>query len=34
MSTLVLLFLACIVVGGIFLAWMYTKPGKRWLGSL
>lgn len=34
MSTLVLLFLACIVICGIFLAWMYTKPGKRWLGSL
>lgn len=24
----------CAVVGGAFLAWLYTKPGKKWLKDL
>ena len=34
MSYLALFFLICCIVGGIFLAWLYTKPGEKWLKDL
>lgn len=34
MNTLGILFLIGTVIGGIFLAWTYTKSGKKWLESL
>ena len=34
MSYLALFFLIGSVIGGCFLAWTYTKPGKKWLKEL
>ena len=34
MSYLALFFLICCIVGGSFLAWLYTKPGEKWLKDL
>ena len=28
------LFLVVGVITGLFIAWLYTKPGKKWLGEL
>lgn len=34
MEMLGLVYTVGIVIGGIFLAWLYTKPGKKWLDDL
>lgn len=34
MSTLGIIFTIGIIVGGGFLAWTYTKSGKKWLKEL
>ncbi len=34
MDMLSLVFTVSAVVGGLFLAWLYTKPGKKWLENL
>ena len=34
MNNMTFLFLIIIVVMGIFLAWTYTKSGKKWLKNL
>lgn len=34
MNTLGAIFTISIVVAGSFLAWLYTKPGKKWLANL
>lgn len=34
MNGLVLFFMVGCVVSGAFLAWLYTKPGKKWLDNL
>lgn len=34
MDMLSLVYTVGIVIGGIFLAWLYTKPGKKWLDDL
>ena len=34
MNNMTFLFLSIIVVMGIFLAWTYTKSGKKWLKNL
>lgn len=34
MNGLVLFFMVGCVVAGAFLAWLYTKPGKKWLKDL
>lgn len=34
MNYLIGLFLICMVFGFGFLAWIKSKPGKRWLASL
>ena len=31
MTALLPLYILCTVFGGAFLAWTYTKPGKKWL---
>lgn len=31
---LLVVYIMCIIVGGGFLAWLYTKPGKKWLKDL
>ena len=28
------LFLVVGVITGLFIAWLYTKPGKKWLGGV
>lgn len=34
MNGLVLFFMVGCVVVGAFLAWLYTKPGQKWLDNL
>ena len=34
MNTLSATFIVGIIVAGGFLAWLYTKPGKKWLENL
>ena len=34
MDMLGAIFTAGIIVAGGFLAWLYTKPGKKWLANL
>ena len=34
MDMLSLVFTVGVVIGAVFLAWLYTKPGKRWLENL
>lgn len=34
MDALGMVFTMCIIVGGGFLAWTYTKRGKKWLKDL
>lgn len=34
MNALIMLFLTIIVLGLIYLAWISSKPGKKWLNSL
>lgn len=34
MDNLSLMFMAISLVAGMFLAWLYTKPGKKWLENL
>ena len=34
MNTLTATFIVGSIIGGCFLAWMYTKPGKKWLKDL
>ncbi len=34
MDTLSLMFLVGSIIAGAFLAWTYTKPGKKWLENL
>lgn len=31
---LLIFFSICLVIAGTFLAWLYTKPGKKWLKDL
>ena len=34
MNTLSALFTIGSIIGGCFLAWLHTKPGKKWLEDL
>ena len=34
MTQLELTFAVFAVIGGVILAWLYTKQGKKWLASL
>ncbi len=34
MDTLTAFFTLGSILGGVFLLWMNTKPGKRWLANL
>lgn len=34
MNTLSLIFTIGIVITGVFLGWLYTKSGKKWLKDL
>ena len=34
MSYLALFFMIGSIITGLFLAWTYTKPGKKWLKEL
>lgn len=34
MDTLTAFFTIGSVFGGVFLLWLYTKPGKKWLKNL
>lgn len=34
MDMLGAIFTVGIIIAGSFLAWLYTKPGKKWLSSL
>jgi hypothetical protein len=34
MDMLSLVFTVGVVIGAAFLAWLYTKPGKKWLENL
>ena len=34
METLTSFFILGSVLGGVFLIWLYTKPGKKWLKDL
>ena len=34
MDMLLMVYIMCIIVGGAFLVWLYTKPGKKWLKDL
>lgn len=34
MDSLTLFFTLTAIVAGSFLAWTYTKPGKKWLANL
>ncbi len=34
MDMLSLVFTVGAVIGAVFLAWLYTKPGKKWLENL
>ena len=31
---LLIFFSICLAVAGVFLIWLYTKPGKKWLNDL
>ncbi len=34
MEMLEAIFTVGLVIAGVFLLWLYTKPGKRWLDNL
>lgn len=34
MKSLAIFFILCSIVSGLFLAWMHTRRGKKWLNSL
>lgn len=34
LDQLTLTYIICSIVAGAFLAWTYTKPGKKWLKNL
>lgn len=34
MNTLTVFYIVVLAVAGSFLAWTYTKPGKKWLANL
>lgn len=34
MEALMFILVSLSVIGGIFLIWLLTKPGKKWLNSL
>lgn len=34
MDMQLMVYIMCIIVGGGFLAWTYTKRGKKWLKDL
>lgn len=34
MDTLTAFFIVGSIIAGIFLIWLYTKPGKKWLEDL
>ena len=34
MEMLESIFTVGLVIAGVFLLWLYTKPGKRWLDNL
>lgn len=34
MEMLDAIFTVGLVIAGVFLLWLYTKPGKRWLDNL
>lgn len=34
MDTLLFILVSLSVMGGVFLGWLFTKSGKKWLASL